>query len=122
MVYQARKTNLAVKALGDLPVVSRVEDMLGVLHRFFAHSLKRHLQFQKLAEVMNSKELKILKNIKTRWISMLLFAIKVLNEYNVLLVKMEGDLCPTSVIEDGKKGKKDKGLHHISVPSPCAKF
>jgi hypothetical protein len=62
---QAHRTNLAVEALSNLPMVSRIEEMLASLYVFFAHSPKRHLEFIKLAEVMQSKGLKILKNITT---------------------------------------------------------
>jgi hypothetical protein len=40
---------------------------------------------------METKGLKILKNIKTRWISMLSPAIRAMNEYRTLLVKMLED-------------------------------
>ena len=77
---QAHRTNLAVQTLSDLPVVGRIEDMLQTLYAFFAHSPKRHLEFVKLAELMQAKGLKIWKNVKTRWISMLSPAVRVLNE------------------------------------------
>jgi hypothetical protein len=38
--------------------------------------------------VMETKGLKILHNVKTRWISMLDPFIRVINEYQTLLVKM----------------------------------
>ena len=88
--------------------------MLQSLHAFFAHSPKRHLEFQKLAEVMHSKGLKILKNVKTRWISMLSPAIRVMNEYRVLLVKMALDSVPPPPDANGKSGKKDKLLMKLA--------
>ena len=57
---------MAVETLSDLPMVSRIEEMLASLFAFFAHSPKCHVEFVKLAEVMKSKGLKILKNITTR--------------------------------------------------------
>ena len=57
---------------------------------------------------MQAKGLKILKNVKTRWISMLSPAVRVMNEYRVLLVKMSLD-SQRPVEEDlGKNGKVDK--------------
>ena len=85
---QAHKTNLAVRTLSALSVVKRIEDMLTSLHAFFAKSPKKHLEFVKLAELMQSKGLKILKNVKTRWISMLSLAVRVMSEYRPLIVKM----------------------------------
>jgi hypothetical protein len=107
---QAHRTNLAVEALSNLPMVSQIEEMLASLYVFFAHSPKRHLEFTKLAEVMQSKGLKILKNITTRWISMLAPAVRVMNEYKVLLVKMAMDSKPHERDENGKKVPKDKKL------------
>ena len=88
--------------------------MLQSLHAFFAHSPKRHLEFPKLAEVMHLKGLKILKNIKTRWISMLSPSVRIMNEYRVLLVKMAVDSLPFAPDTNGKLGKKDKLLMKLA--------
>ena len=45
----------------------------------------------KLAEVMEIKGLKILRQVKTRWLSMLSPSIQVMNEYRMLVVKMMED-------------------------------
>jgi hypothetical protein len=63
---QSHRTNLAIKSLSDLPVVNRIEDLLQSLHSYFARSPKRHLEFVKLVEVMETKGLKILRQVKTR--------------------------------------------------------
>jgi hypothetical protein len=73
-------------------MVERIESMLQRLYNFFAHSPKKHLEYVKLAEVMETKGLKILKNIKTQWISMLSLAIRVMNKYKTLLVKISQDV------------------------------
>jgi hypothetical protein len=86
---QAHRTNLVVETLSGLHVVSRIKAMLASLYSYFAHSPKQHLEFVNLAEVMQSKGLTILKNVTTRWISMLSLAVRVMNEYKVLLVKMQ---------------------------------
>jgi hypothetical protein len=54
-------------------------------------SPKKNIEFCKLTEVMETKGLKILRNIKTRWISMLSPAIQAMNKYRTLLVKMLED-------------------------------
>jgi hypothetical protein len=84
----AHRNNLAVQCLSDLEMVARIETLLAALHRYFNKSPKRHLELQKLAELLESKGKKILQNVKTRWISMLSPLKRVLSEYRTLLVKM----------------------------------
>jgi hypothetical protein len=83
--------NLAVEALEKLPILLKIEDMLQDLHGYFCKSPKKHMEFLKLAEVMDTKGLKILRDIKTRWILMLAPAVCIMNEYRTLLVKMLQD-------------------------------
>ena len=83
--------NLAVESLSDLPMVEGIEDMLANLYTYCCKSPQKHLEFLKLAELMETKGLKILRNIKTRWISMLAPAVRVMNEYRTLLVKFQQD-------------------------------
>jgi ubiquinone/menaquinone biosynthesis C-methylase UbiE len=59
-------TNLAMKELSSLPVIAKIENLLQSLYSYFARSPKRHLEFTKLAAVMETKGLKIIRNIKTR--------------------------------------------------------
>jgi hypothetical protein len=49
------------------------------------------MEFLKLAEVMETKGLKILRNIKTQWISMLSPVVRIMNEYQTLIIKMHQD-------------------------------
>jgi hypothetical protein len=91
LCMQSHRTNLAIKSLSGLPVVNRIEDLLQTLHSYFARSPKRHLEFVKLAEVLQTKGLKILKQVKTRWLSMMSPAIRVMNKYRTLVVKMMED-------------------------------
>jgi hypothetical protein len=44
--------------------------MLQTCHSYFAHNLNRHLEFIKLIEMMETKGLRMFKNVKTRWISL----------------------------------------------------
>ena len=87
----AHRSNLAVQCLSDLEMVARIETLLAALHKYFSKSPKRHLELQKLAELLESKGRKILQNVKTRWISMLSPLKRVLSEYRTLLVKMYSD-------------------------------
>jgi hypothetical protein len=73
--------NLVVEALEKLLVLQKIELLLADLYSYFCKSPKKHIEFCKLAEVMETKGLKILRNIKTRWISMLSPAIRAMNEY-----------------------------------------
>ena len=93
----AYQTNLAMSYLSDLEMVARIETLLIILYKYFSKSPKRHLELQKLAELLESKGRKILRNVKTRWISILSPLKRVLSEYRTLLVKMYFDhlLKPT---------------------------
>jgi hypothetical protein len=51
------------------------------------------LEYSKLAKVMQKKGLKILKNVNTRWISMIAPTKRVWYEYKPLLVKMVEDVA-----------------------------
>jgi hypothetical protein len=95
----AHRTDLAVEVLSELDMVSSVEKLLKKLHSYFSKSPKRHLELEKLSELMVSKGGKILNNVKTRWISMLSPLKRVLSEYRVLLVKMYGDMLAKPVIK-----------------------
>ncbi len=84
-----------MQILSCLPLVKHIESLLQTLHAYFAHSPKRHLEFTKLVEVMETKRNKIMHNVKTRWISMLNFAKKHFIEYGTLLMKLAMD-SPTN--------------------------
>lgn len=62
-------------------------------HSYFKHSPKRHLKFIHLAKVMETKGLKLLKQVVTRWISLLEPMKRLLNQFHVVLAKMceDGD-------------------------------
>ena len=77
-----------MQCLSDLEMVARIETLLVVLHKYFCKFPKRHLDFQKLVELLESKGRKFLQNVKTRWISMLSPLKRVLSEFRTLLVKM----------------------------------
>ncbi len=69
----------------------RIENFVQCLYSYFAHSPKRHLEFIKIMELMATKGNKIFLNVKTRWISMLSPAKRIMVEYKTLLVKMTLD-------------------------------
>jgi hypothetical protein len=55
----AHRTNLAMQTLSSLPLMIRLEQLLQSLHNYFAHPLKRHLEFTKLDEMLETKGNKI---------------------------------------------------------------
>jgi hypothetical protein len=84
----AHRTNFVVQTLSHLPMVKRIEGLLSTFYNYFYKSPKRHLEFTKLAKIMETKGAKILKNIKTQWITMLSPIKHVMVEYMILLMKM----------------------------------
>ncbi len=62
----------------------------------FQESPKRHLELSKLIEIMETHGNKLLKNVKTCWISMLEPTKWVMNEYCILVVKMVLDFANNS--------------------------
>jgi hypothetical protein len=59
----AHRTNLAVEALSNLPVVQKLERLCKSLYSYFSASPKWHLEFMKLAEVVETEGLKILNKV-----------------------------------------------------------
>ncbi len=75
----ARKTNLLVQILSNLPMVAKLEDLL------------QSLEFTKLANIMEKIGLKILQNVRTWWISMLEPLKRVMAKYKTLIMKISQD-------------------------------
>jgi hypothetical protein len=92
----AHRTNLAVEALSGLPVVQKLETLCKSLHVYFSGSPKRHLEFMKLAEVVETEGLKILNKVATRWISLLEPLKRICCEYKTLIVKFAEDASQES--------------------------
>jgi 16S rRNA C1402 (ribose-2'-O) methylase RsmI len=68
-------------------MISAIEKLLKKLHSYFKKSRKRHLEVEKLSELLHSKRRKILNNVKTRWINMLSPLKRVLVEYHVFVCR-----------------------------------
>ena len=56
----AHRTNLAVEPLSNLPIVSKIENLYQAMYVYFSHSPKRHLEFQKLADLVETERLRML--------------------------------------------------------------
>jgi hypothetical protein len=54
----AQRCNLTFKTLSTLGIVRNIQDLLQSCHEYFAHSPKRHLEFIKLINMMETKGLK----------------------------------------------------------------
>jgi len=63
--YVAHRTNLGVQIVSHLQMVNRFEGLFQNLYNYFSKSPKRHVEFTKLAKLMEPKGVKILKNVKT---------------------------------------------------------
>ena len=87
----AHRCNIAFKTLSQLDIMNRIEDLLKSSHAYFKHSPKWHLEFVKLAKLMETKGLKLLKNVKTRWVSLIEPLRRILQDYRVPLAKMKAD-------------------------------
>jgi hypothetical protein len=76
--------NLAIQTVDGLRLVGKIENPLASMYHYFAHNLKPHLEIYKLVELLKC-------NIKTQWMSMLSPSKRMLNEYQMLVVKMVED-------------------------------
>jgi len=88
MHCMAHRTNLAVEPLSNLPLVAKVEELCQSMYAYFSHSPKRHLEFQKLADLVETEGRRMLRNVKTRWLSLLEPLKRVMGEYKTLVAKM----------------------------------
>ena len=88
--------NLAIESLSNLPMVEKLETLCQGLYNYFTMSSKKHLEFQKLTDIVETKGLRMCKNVKTRWISLLELLKRVPSEYKTLVVKM----CEDSTVKE----------------------
>jgi hypothetical protein len=86
----AHKTNLAMQALSNLTMVSKLEDLFQFVYAYFSSSPNCHLKFIKLAKIMEIGGFKTLKNV-TQWISMLEPLKRVFVTYKTLIMKISQD-------------------------------
>jgi hypothetical protein len=89
----SHRINLVVETMTKYPMVSRLENMFQSVYSYFCRSNKRHAELQKLADLMETKGNKMLRNVDTRWISMRSPAKRIMSEYSTLIVKMGLDMA-----------------------------
>jgi hypothetical protein len=75
----------------NLDIVCWMEGILQSLHVFFVHSPKKFMEFQNFANLLDTKSNKLLKNVKTHWISMLSPTKRVYAKFCPLIVKMHAE-------------------------------
>ena len=68
-----------------------VEEVLRTTHAYFAHSPKKAMEFIALSQQLESNGLKLLKNIKNRWMSCLGPIHRLLAEYRGVIAMMLAD-------------------------------
>jgi hypothetical protein len=86
--YVFQKKHLDVHTLSSFPFMHQVETLLQSSYQYFCKSSKCHLEFTKLATIMETKGPKLLRNVKTKWISMLSLTKWVITKNKTLLMKM----------------------------------
>jgi hypothetical protein len=97
-------------------MVSNLEDFFHSLYGYFSSSPKCHLEFTKFVEIMEIKGLKVLQNVKTRWINMLAPLKRVGKKYKTLIVKMAIDSGSVEVAKTNLVNLCDVG---IILGLPC---
>jgi hypothetical protein len=91
--WVAHNTNLIALTFLDILIIVKIEALLVGVYKYFNHSPKRNLErFEVMAKIMETKRFKILCNIKTKWINMVVPSKVVLEEFKTLLVKMAKDV------------------------------
>jgi len=67
----AHQMDLVMQTFFIQPLVGKLEGLLQTTYTYFSSSCKRHLEYGTLAKLLETKGLKLLHNVKIRWISML---------------------------------------------------
>lgn len=70
------------------------------MYGFFANSSKRSLELSRLAIVLEIEGLKMMRNVKTRWMGILPCVSRVQAEYKPLILKMSEDAPSVTSKED----------------------
>jgi len=88
-VLYGYKFNLAIQTLSEIMIIHLIEELLRSCYNYFTQSPKKFAEFHALAILMDTKGLKLLKNVKTRWCSMIALLYRVIAEYKSLIAKMD---------------------------------
>jgi hypothetical protein len=91
MHCMAHRCSLAFKTLSGMDIFASIEKMLQKTYSFFSHSLRRLEEFFRLTDVIETKGLRMLQNIETRWVSLIDPMSRLLPEYQTVFGKAHGD-------------------------------
>ncbi len=69
-------------------MISKLENLCQLFHGYFFSSPKCHLEFQKLFEIVKTKGLKKIWNVKIRWISMLTHLKQIGKKFKMMIGRM----------------------------------
>jgi len=72
-------------------MVNKIKRLFQTLYNYFSKNLKKAFGIHEACEIMEMKGAIFLKNVKSRWISMLSLVWCVMVEYKTLLIKMALD-------------------------------
>ena len=86
--YFAHRTNLAFKPLNKLKPMDNTVKVLNSTYHYFHKSPRRFQEFVDLALEMKERGLKMLKNSKTRWVSLLDPLRRLISQYRSVFTKM----------------------------------
>jgi hypothetical protein len=84
----AHKINVAMKTLSQLEIFHAVEELMRICHAYFFHSPKKYSEFKSFAQTIDTKGLKLLKNVTTCWLSLLEPMRWILSEFCTLVDKI----------------------------------
>jgi hypothetical protein len=93
----AHRCNLAFKTLSGMDIFASIEKMLQKTYSFFSHSPRRLEEFFRLADVTETKSLRMHQNVETHWISLIDPMRQLLAEYQIVLRKAHGDRANATV-------------------------
>lgn len=77
----AHRTNLVSGIMGTFIEIQELEQLLASLYNYFSHSPARQEQFMEVQKACNEQLLRLLRDIKTRWISHYGPAVRVWEQY-----------------------------------------
>jgi hypothetical protein len=87
----AHKLNLVVKTLSHLAIFHAIEELMRISYAYFAHSPKIYTEYKSFADTIDTKGLKLLKNVTTRKMSLFEPMRRILSKFRTILGKMEMD-------------------------------
>lgn len=79
----------SMKTLSNLDLLHVIEDVCGVIQKYFADSSKKKFEFYTLVLLLDTKSLRLLKNVTTCWMSLIDSSLKhLVSEYKSIIGKM----------------------------------